>query len=61
MSWMSGLRVKTLGDDRRFVQGTGLLYIAGEKIEYSGTLGQSYIFNLSVGQTAPLLFTGEFT
>ena len=36
---MPRLRGNTLGDCRRRMRDTGLLYIAGEKIEDSGTLG----------------------
>ena len=39
LHWMSGPRGNTLGDGRRRTRDTGLLNIAGEKIEDSGTLG----------------------
>ena len=40
---MSRLRGNTLGDGRRRMRGTGLLHIAGEKIEDSGILGSPSI------------------
>ena len=46
---MPRLRGNTLGDCRRRMRDTGLLYIAGEKTRCSGTLGPRYPFRASRG------------
>ena len=50
--------LRTPGDGRSFSLGTGLLNIAGEKIEGSGILGHSLVFgNMGCGRM--FFFCGE--